>query len=461
MSYHVQRNGKAIGHYDEQTLHALLNAGTLRTTDTYWARGMSSVEPLVGLLGTGSTKSAWLPRLLVAVTGVALFTSLVWAIARQQRHPPMISADGSRPGPVEEVLKGYPVLVGTLTASFPHALPAFPFQNVENRAKHGRVAVLALDEKQAPLNFGAGFLTQDGIHVVTALPLVSGASSVEIWFENGLRTLAVNVLMDSDAGVAVLGTAQPGVGLDWAGVGPASGEELFVAGTALLTAPLLAHVQALPFDGRHLLYHLDHDLPRAFAGAAVLNASGEVWAVVIQPGAGALMGETGIRALLEKDAPLPISALAGLAAHSPVPAVMVDSAAVEEGELVMQLRNTSGHAVERALLHVRYHELPQDAAETASLERQLAATAVEACTLEIEAPASDRYFQKKQELREVTSRLEASRRLALNPSRQSVYRTDMVTIETTLPPGLPQRLSIATEAGSNWGAVVTVLEVLE
>lgn len=463
MSYHVQRNGQTIGDYDERTLLALLNAGTLRTTDTYRAHGMPDAAPLAGLVGTEPDRYGWLSKLLAVFVAIGLVTALIWAGSRTQLPTPMIEASGSRPEPSEEIHRGYPVLHGTLIASSRPALPVFPFQQVEHRAAHGRVAVLALDGKESPMHFGSGFLTQDGLHVVTALPLLKGAGSVEIWFENGQRVSATTVITDADTSLAVLGIAEPRVGLEWSSAAPVEGEELFVAGPSLLPSPLLARALTKTSD-RKVSYKLGSPLAASFMGAAVLNTASDVCAVITQPETGTLVSAAGIRSVLEKREPGPIGALEGLAAEPAAKPVVVDSAEVEDGELVMQLRNTSGQPVNRALLHIRYYDRPPQADETASLERQLAATAVEVCTLEIEAPTSDLYFHKKQELREVTAKLETLRQLAsaaLVPARQRLHRTDVVAIEATLPPGLPQRLTIATEAGSAWNAVVTVIDVLE
>ncbi len=462
MFYHVQRNGKAIGDYDERTLLALLHAGGLRLTDTYQSPQMRKAEPLSDLIGAKSEGRARLLRLLVVATGLGFVATVAWVATRPPTPPHMIKAGGQRAEPAEEIHRGYPVLHGTLTASRSSAPAAFPFERVEHRAAHGRVAILALDGQDAPLHFGSGFLTQDGLQVVTALSVVQGSGSVEIWFENGRRVPAVNAIIEPEKGVVVLSITEPGVGLDWATEVPPAGEELFVAGNGLLPAPSLTHVQE--GLGGNPPYKLDTPLPPSFAGAAVLNTMGDACGVVIQPAAGLILRPADIQPLLANHASVSMEALAHLPSRPAATPVMVDSAVIEDGELVMQLRNISGATVNRALLYIRFHDLPPHSEETASLERQLAATAVEVCTLEIEAPTSERYFQMKQELRQVTAKLEALRHLAsagMAPARQRLHRTDVVAVEATLPTGLPQRLTIATEAGSAWGATVSVLDALE
>ncbi|MDB6117776.1 MAG: Trypsin-like serine protease [Verrucomicrobiaceae bacterium] len=464
MSYHVQRNGEAIGDYDERTMLALLHAGGLRLTDTYQASHMATAEPLSDLI---SGKSEWPTRLLpllVVITGLGFVATVAWVATRLPTPSHMIKASGQRAEPAEEIHRGYPVLHGTLTASARAAPATFPFERVEHRAVHGRVAILALDEQEAPRNFGSGFLTQDGLHVVTALSVVRGAGSVEVWFENGRRVPAANFIINPEKDVVVLGIADPGVGLDWSSKDPAVGEELVVTGNGLLPAPSLSHVQESEDDNGHMHYTLDTPLPPSFAGSAVLNAMGDTCGVVIQPETGLVLCAADIRALLADHKPVPMETLAHLPSKPAGTPVVVDSAVIEDGELVMQLRNTSGATVNRALLYIRFHDLPPQSDETASLERQLAVTAVEVCTLEIEAPTSERYFQIKQELRQITTKLEALRHLAsaaIVPARQRLHRTDVVAVEATLPPGLPQRLAIATEAGSAWGATVSVLDALE
>ena len=50
---------------------------------------------------------------------------------------------------------------------------------------------------------------------------------------------------------------------------------------------------------------------------------------------------------------------------------------------------------------------------------------------------------------------------ALGEARQKVRRTDLLAIDAELPPNLPQQVTLETNAASNWGAVVTVVDSLE
>ena len=464
MSYHVQRNGKIIGDYDERTLIALLNAGTLRATDTYRSQSMPQWAPLANLLGTESGRRAKVIGVLLAILGLGLAAAVVGVSSAPRNQPRMMEAGGHRPGLVEEVHRGYPVLRASLSASNHLSPPTFPFQAVDGKASHGRVAVLALDGKDGPQHFGSGFVTEDGRHVVTALSVVKGASVVEIWYGGQRQERAAGVIVDAEAGLAVLVITAPETGLPWSSTAPAEGVELFCASHALVPLPALATVQTSLPQERHVFYKLDRPLAASFLGSAALNAAGEVCAIVTQPETGTLLRGADIRQLLDHHPAVAVSTLASLSADATPSPVVVDSAGLEGGELVVQLRNTGSSTVNHALLHVRYHDLPPEAGETASLERQMAATAMEVSTLEFDAPSSDQYFQKKQELREITARLEAQRQLvatALAPARQRIYRTEVLVVDATLAPGIPQRLTIDTEAASNWGASVTVLDAME
>lgn len=450
MAYHVQRNGRIIGIFDEPTVHALLNAGTLRATDTYVLGGGLETAPLGSLVKGTGRNHAWLAgAALVAAIGVLL---AMFSMGRgEAKFVPMVSAAGRRAGTAEEVHRGSPVVRATIVASSRARVPEFPFQRVESRAVHGRAAILALDDRGRPTGFGAGFVMEDGGHVATARSLVAGASEVQVWFGGQILGQVTDVRMDETANVAVLGLAEARVGLGWAGGQAMPGQALFIAGNALQPLPMVAQ---LP----------ESLLPPSYAGAAVLNAAGDVCGMVTLPETGAFASGAVIRGLLGRETPSAPTSLAALPAHRTPPRVVIDSAGIEDGELIMQMRNISAAQVNHVVLQVRYHALPPEADETASLERQLASTAVELCTLELEDPASDQYLRKKQEMREVTARLEARRQLtaqALKSARLNPCRTEILAIDAGLPCGIPQSVTIATQAASNWGAEVVVLDAVE
>ncbi len=176
---------------------------------------------------------------------------------------------------------------------------------------------------------------------------------------------------------------------------------------------------------------------------------------------GLLLGGADICRLLRDKPSKPAATLASLPLVPTAPQpVVVDSAQVDDGQLIVQLRNTGPVPISKALLHIRYHELPREAGETLELERELASIAAEVA-VEMDEPDSDRCFQKKQQLREITARLESMRRTAAGPlraSRQRVFRVDVLCVEASLPPGLPQRIVIDAQAATNWGAMATVLD---
>ncbi len=451
MAYQVQRNGKLIGIFDEATVHALLNAGTLRATDTFAMGGGLETAPLASLVKGRVRTRAWLVGGAVLLTITCLVVAAFRGGKNAASFVPMVSAAGRRAETTEEVHRGSPMIKATLVASSHARPPEFPFQRVENRALHGRVAVLALDDKEQPLSFGSGFVMEDGAHVATARSLIEGAAAVQVWFGSQAMSKAADVRLDAAANVAVLGLEETKVGLSWANADASPKQDLFIAGNALQPLPVVVQMP-------------ENFLPASYAGAAVLNTTGDVCGMVTRPEEGTLVGGAAIRHLLGQQPPTSLATLAGQPAHRMPAPVVVDSAEIEDGELVMQMRNTGAVPATHAVLRVRYHDLPPEAGETASLERQLAATAVELCTLELEDPASDQYLRKKQEMREVTARLEARRQIAaqaLKAARLNPCRSEILAIDALLPCGIPQSVTIATQAASNWGAEVVVLDAME
>ncbi len=460
MPYHVQRNGQPIGEHDEQTMLALLNAGALKLTDTYLGRGMAQAEPLASLFGDGLRWRVWTAWFLASALGVLVALSFLVPVQSHQRPPRLIPAGGQRVRAGNEAPpRGVPVIRGSIVGS---SHPAFPFQRVESCASHSRVAVLALDGGEAPIGFGAGFIVGQGDQVVTTLKVVSGASAVELRFANGQCERATGVTVDEETGLAVLRLGHAGIPFAWSENAPWSGQELFIAGNVLSSLPALAQVRSAMPGKKYVCYKLDTGFASSFNGSAVLDAAGDVCAVVAEPESGLILRGADIRGLLQGRSVQSMGVLAMLPPHQATSPIAVDSAEIEDGRLMVQLRNTGARSVNQVLLHIRYHELPREAGEVIDLERELAAIAVEASTLEYDEPGSDLYFQRRQQLREVTARLEAARckaQVALQSARQRVYRTDVLSIEAALPPGLPQRITIEAEAGSRWGAVVTVLDV--
>ena len=465
VTYHVHRNEEVIGTYDETTLHALLTSGKLRLTDTYSVKGRADFGSLADLLGRRNQRRVVLVSLamgLLLVAGVIALLGLAKSRTHQVR---MIEAAGSRDEPAEEIHRGYPVLRSTIIASSHPAPQDFPFQKVENRVVRGRVAVLALDRKGLPMGFGSGFVTEDGMHVVSTLPIVKGASEVQIWFDSRTQVPVRNAIQGDGSGLVILELGEPKVGLLWSRAAMKDRQEVFVVGHALQPLPMVAQIQKAGGTDKRPVFKLDGSLPSAYLGSAVVTAVGEVCGIVSRPETGELLTAEDIRDVQSVGKPRSILTSANHTDHAAVSApITVDSASILDGELVMQLRNTSRSTINHAVLYVRYHDLPSEAVETDKLERELTSLAVEVCNLELEQPESELCLLKKSQLRQVTAKLETQRQkvsTAMEAARERVYRTDVLAINAMLPPEIPQRVTLATNAASSWGAAVMVLDAEE
>ena len=462
VSYQVQRNGKIIGTYDERTLRALLNAGTLRVTDSYQVEDGDQQGLLADLLGNRKHR-----RLILAIIVICFVTLGVEVVLLTSAKPVtesvrLIQAGGQRTTEGEEIQRGYPVLRRSISVSH-HQTPQFPFAEVNSRAARGRVSVTALDDQEVPLRVGSGFVTEDGTHVVAALALVQGAAAAQIWFSPEKSIRVKTLIPDADHGLAVFVLNEPKVGYLWARSAPSSGEEVFISGHALQPLPMVAEVFSTPESAKEGFYHLGGALPSSYLGGAVLNSAGQVCGIVTDASEGGLVSLHGVPSAWSQHPAVPLSTLKGIV-FSERSSVVVDSAKIQEGQLLLEMRNASATPINHAILFVRYYEMPPKAEEIERLEQRLTALAVETCSLELDDPESERCFQSKLQLRRVTDELEQRRHsvaAALGEARQKVRRTDLLAIDAELPPNLPQQVTLETNAASNWGAVVTVVDSLE
>ena len=207
--FQVMRNGAVIGQHDEPTLAALLNAGALRLSDTYWHRSMGAPRTLAEFLCTGPSKRRWVRRLAVAgvvVAGLSLGAVGWQKLSRSAPGKPQIvtkakKLDDGLGG--YEIRRGQAVMLGSFEASL-NDEPPFPQAAVEALAAHSRVAVLTLDAQGQPRGVSAGFVAGDGSQVVCSLAAISNADGIELRLVDGTTSRPTSVIIDQDSGVAVL-----------------------------------------------------------------------------------------------------------------------------------------------------------------------------------------------------------------------------------------------------------------
>jgi hypothetical protein len=140
--------------------------------------------------------------------------------------------------------------------------------------------------------------------------------------------------------------------------------------------------------------------------------------------------------------------------------VEVSATSISDGNLVTSLRNISGSPVHGALLHVTYFPTPPEAEEARELEARMRALAVQASL--IEDDNTDEARANRQSLREVNAQLEsAQKRLSAAIAAASLHppRQDFHIVQCELQPGIPQSVELDVNAGTQWSASVTVLDV--
>lgn len=91
----VARDSQILGTYDEDTLLALLNGGTLKLTDQYWDAKRSEWRPLMDYVGKSRFESRWnlfriparirIGRLASMVVSAALGALITWAVLQPPR----------------------------------------------------------------------------------------------------------------------------------------------------------------------------------------------------------------------------------------------------------------------------------------------------------------------------------------------------------------------------------------
>lgn len=465
----VTRDGVVIGEHDQQTLLALLNAGTLRLTDTYWHRGMKGPVSLADLLCAGSRRTllAHIQPWMVAVP-FALLVSALWlhgsssssSVTSDLAEAAILPPSHSLPN--IEIRRAVPVIVGGLSFDVtPDRVVDSPFAAARRLAVHSRATVLALDPQKRPLAIGSGMVIGDGTRLVASLRTVSGATTVEVHMANGVIQHPVEAVIGVPASIIIFTLPTAGIPIDCSTVGLRNGAPVCVAGHSLSSGrePLVAQVDELLAGASSGRYRLNQSLPPGSHGSAVLSAAGDLVGVVIDADAGEVLPACDVMSLHQSGIPGSLNALAAVPHIARPPALDVAETSISNGAVVVALRNRTDHVLRHALLHIACYELPPEAEEVLLLQERLRSAAVQFSL----APdnAADEALVAHQSLREVTERLEnahARLHLALPTAQRRVLRHHLLVVECELQPGLPQSIAHEMEAASNWGAVATVLD---
>lgn len=150
-----------------------------------------------------------------------------------------------------------------------------------------RVAV----ERGATTQWGDAFSDGSGDMVVTAAPLVRGASSLSVVMRNGTRVLATLLGADAMTGVAVLRCdGQPLQAAPASAAAPRTGDVVLTATDGGMAVGMVTSVgvDAPGADGEPVLDAIGTDLPSGSAalGAPVLDSHGELVGMIVSSGAG-------------------------------------------------------------------------------------------------------------------------------------------------------------------------------
>lgn len=462
--FQVLRGDAVIGEHDEQTLLALLNAGSLRLSDKCRRDERDSPTSLAEwVCRSSSSRTRW--RYLV---GATVLTGLIAVIILASRtgendssslvqsavasHPNESSTEGA------EIRRGLPVIRGRI--EFGGGM-SFPRATVNQLASHSRVTVLGLAASGSPCALASGFAVDDGHTVVTSLNGVAGATSIELHLPDGRVERPANVRIDREARVVIFTLVQSVVALRWASSALDEGSASFIAGHALGVNEdgLVLRVANVLRGERRVHYQFAHALPPSYAGSAVLDHTGDAVGLVIDPDEDrALRSADVIAAINAGTAPEPIASLAAVLGTGVLPRVAVIESQVNDGGVVTLLRNETGATVRKALLDITLFAAPPEAKIVQGLEAQLREAAAHAGRIEGADGANAR-----QRLREITAQLEAARQrlhaaLAAAAVSPRVHR-ELHAVECEWAPSTPCRVALPADAGTGAGVMVTVLEV--
>lgn len=461
----VTRDGEIIGKHDEPTMLALLNAGALRLSDTYWHPGMNQPASLAELLCHHKT-ILWRQLVPWILFGTAILTILVALLADASHKTapspsPHDSMAAPSPAPHDEIKRGVPVIRGRLEANSGSDERAFPLPAISRIAMHSRVAIIAFDDKHHPLRLSSGVIVDDGSVVLTSMTAVAGAHRIEIHLADGSIVTPVGLLADED--IASFKLAKPSVPVRWAEGMLGLRSSVAVVPHSLGNQPSACTALILHHDAGPVRVHylIDRTMAASADGSAVLDSAGDLAGVVVDATDGRVLRAADARVLLMKRQFGDLTPLSTrLVTPQPWPLLASESEIVN-GEASVTLHNQSGEALHRVVLHLLCYPTPSEAATVRELETKLRYAAVQIGSLdgEMSPPA----VAIRQTLREVGVQLDQAQirlREARVLARSQPLRSEIQVIECELPAWSKQRIALAVNAASHWSVEATVLEAV-
>lgn len=460
----VTRDGEIIGKHDEPTMLALLNAGALRLSDTYWHPGMRQPASLADLL-CHRQAVPWRKLVPWVLFGTAILSILVALLANaspKAAPPPSShdSMDASSTARPDEIRRGVPVIVGRFEASSSEDERAFPLPSVSRIAMHSRVAIIAFDHKHHSLRLSSGVVVDDGSVVLASMSAIAGAHRVEIHLANGSIVTPDTMLADDD--IAVFRLAKPSVPVRW-------GEGMLALQSPVALAPhplgnqptTTAHIRDHDAGAVRVHYLIDKSLPATADGSAVLDSAGDLAGVVVDAMEGRVLRAADIRMLVAKGTFIALTPLASNSATPQPWPLSASEAEIVEGEAFVTLHNQGGETLHRIVLHLLCYPTPSEAIAVHELEARLRYAAVQSGSLDGET--SPEAVAVRQTLREVGVQLDQAQlrlREARELARSQPLRSEIQVIECELPAASRQRIALAVNAASHWSVEVTVLEAV-
>ena len=460
----VTRDGEIIGKHDEPTMLALLNAGALRLSDTYWHPDMRQPAPLADLLCHRKT-FPWrklVPWLLFGMATLSILATLVVKASPKTTSSASSQESSASSGTAlrDEIRRGVPVIRGRFEARSSEDERAFPLPSVSRIAMHSRVAIIAFDHKHHPLRLSSGVIVDDGSLVLGSRPAIAGAHRIEIHLANGSIVTPDSMLADDD--IAVFKLAEPSVPVRWA-----EGMLALQSPVALAPHPLgnqpttTAHIRDHDAGAVRVHYLIDKSLPATADGSAVLDSAGDLAGVVVDATEGRVLRAADIRMLVTKGKFIALTPLASNSATPQPWLLSASEAEIVEGEAFVTLHNQGGETLHRMVLHLLCYPTPSEAAAVRELEAKLRYTAVQSGSLDGET--SPEAVAVRQTLREVGMQLDQAQlqlREAREAARSQALRSEIQVIDCELPAASRQRIALAVNAASHWSVEITVLEAV-
>ena len=261
----VARESQIVGTYDDETLLALLNGGTLRLADQYWDGGTSTWRPLTDFIGQRRSARRLIPALLrfAMLTAVAGCGSLVTWLALTQATPPAAQVQPAPPVPtlVSSVAPEITVIAAPEDAEIPPEERATP-QPAPAKAPAPAVTLLSVevfDEDVAVTvqNNGPdavnGFDVRLKYFVLPGDQLIYDSNEKAIAGHEAAKLAAAARTKEQDAAIDALG------------------HHLKIIGTDVITwTPV--HIEALPSAEQWMAFG-DADLGRAGSALSSLAAA--------------------------------------------------------------------------------------------------------------------------------------------------------------------------------------------